>query len=171
MGQCQLGHTYWHQSSHITWSQTAMWVGPTFGQQCPDSSIGVGPTSAQFILLFGMGLLHVTSHWDVILNSLALGRFQFNFRSVIFKLILVNDGWGISYEIALRWMPPDCTDDKSTLVQVMAWCRQATSHYLSQCWLRSVPPNGITRPQWAKFQSWSHLSVHMFLTDVIKPNF
>ena len=24
--------------------------------------------------------------------------------------------------------------DKSTLVQVMAWCRQATSHYLSQCW-------------------------------------
>ena len=26
------------------------------------------------------------------------------------------------------------TDDKSTLVQVMAWCRQATSHYLSQCW-------------------------------------
>ena len=26
------------------------------------------------------------------------------------------------------------TDDKSALVQVMAWCRQATSHYLSQCW-------------------------------------
>ena len=24
-------------------------------------------------------------------------------------------------------------DDKSILVQVMAWCRQATSHYLSQC--------------------------------------
>ena len=23
---------------------------------------------------------------------------------------------------------------RSTLVQVMAWCRQATSHYLSQCW-------------------------------------
>ena len=35
------------------------------------------------------------------------------------------------YEIALRWMPPDLTDDKSTSVQVMAWCRQATSHYLS----------------------------------------
>ena len=27
--------------------------------------------------------------------------------------------------------------DKSTLVQVMAWCRQATCHYLSQCWTRS----------------------------------
>ena len=28
----------------------------------------------------------------------------------------------ISYEIALMWLPPDLTD-KSTLVQVMAWCR------------------------------------------------
>ena len=36
----------------------------------------------------------------------------------------------------------------STLVQVMAWCRQATSHYLSQCWPRSMLPNGVTRPQW-----------------------
>ena len=26
------------------------------------------------------------------------------------------------------------TNEKPTLVQVMAWCRQATSHYLSQCW-------------------------------------
>ena len=33
-------------------------------------------------------------------------------------------------------MSLNLTDDKSTLVQVMAWCRQATSHYLSQCWPR-----------------------------------
>ena len=46
-----------------------------------------------------------------------------------FKLISVNGGWSISYEIALSWMPLDLTDDKSTLVQVMAWCRQATRHY------------------------------------------
>ena len=84
------------------------------------------------------------------INSLALERLQSNFRSVIFKLTLVNGGWGISYVIALRWMPLDLTDDKSTikLVQVMAWCCQATSHYLSQCWLRSMSPNGVTRPQW-----------------------
>ena len=30
----------------------------------------------------------------------------------------------------------------------MAWCRQATSHYLSQCWPRSLSSYGITRPQW-----------------------
>ena len=64
----------------------------------------------------------------------------------------MNGGWGISYEIALRWMPLDLTDGKSTLVQVMAWCRQATSHYLSQCWPRSMSPNGVTRPQWVKPQ-------------------
>ena len=38
------------------------------------------------------------------------------------------------------------TDDKSTLVQVMAWCRQTTSHYPSQCWPRSLSPYGIARP-------------------------
>ena len=62
------------------------------------------------------------------LNSLAPGRFKFNFRKVIFKLTWVNGSWAISHEIALRWMPLDLTDDKSTLVQVMAWCRQAASH-------------------------------------------
>ena len=29
----------------------------------------------------------------------------------------------------------------------MAWCRQATSHYLSQCWPKSTSPYGTTRPQ------------------------
>ena len=80
-------------------------------------------------------------------NSLAPGRSQFHFKKVIFKLTLVNDGWGISYEIALRWMSQDLTDDLSTLVQVMAWCRQVPSHNLSQCWPRSMSPNGVTRPQ------------------------
>ena len=42
-------------------------------------------------------------------------------------------------------MSLDLTDDKSTLVQVMAWCRQTTSHYLSQCWPRSMSLNGVTR--------------------------
>ena len=55
-----------------------------------------------------------------------------------------------SYDNVLRWMPQDLTDDKSTLVQVMAWCHQATSHYLNQCWPRSPTPYGVTRTQWVK---------------------
>ena len=42
----------------------------------------------------------------------------------------------------------DHTDDKSTLVQVMAWCHQAPSHYLNQCWPTSMIPYDITRLQW-----------------------
>ena len=83
-------------------------------------------------------------------NSLAPGKFKWNFRHVIFTQILVIDGWawGICSEIALLWMSLDFTDDQSTLVQVMAWCRQATSHYLSRCRPRSPSPYGVTRPQW-----------------------
>ena len=65
------------------------------------------------------------------------------------KLNSVIHGWGIiSCGIGLRLMPLDLINDKSTLVQVMAWCYHATSHYLSQCWPRSLSPYGVTRPQW-----------------------
>ena len=83
-------------------------------------------------------------------NSLAPEKFEWNFRFVIFKQILVIDDWGISCEIALTWKSQDLTDDKLTLVQVMAWCHHTTSHYLSQCWPSSLSPYGVTRPQWVK---------------------
>ena len=47
-----------------------------------------------------------------------------------------------SCEIALRWMPQNITYKKSLLVQVLTWCRHATSHNLSQCWPRSVASLG-----------------------------
>ena len=73
-----------------------------------------------------------TIHSDYF-NSLAPGKFEWNFRHVIFKQILVIDGWGISCEIALIWMSQDFTNDQSTLVQVMAWCRQAHMYLLQWC--------------------------------------
>ena len=39
-------------------------------------------------------------------------------------------------------MSPDLTGERSTLVQVMAWCRKATSHYLSQYGHRSMTSLG-----------------------------
>ena len=41
--------------------------------------------------------------------------------SVMFKLIWQTNTWSNSGEIALRWIPRNPTDEKSTLVQVMAW--------------------------------------------------
>ena len=40
--------------------------------------------------------------------------------------------------------------EKSIVVSLMAWCRQATRHYLNQCWPRSMLPYGIPRPKWVK---------------------
>ena len=90
---------------------------------------------------WGMGVLSE-------FNSLAPGRFEWNFRCVIFNLISVIDGWSISWRIALKWLPLDLKDGRSTLVQIMDRSHQATSHYLSQYWLRYVSPYGIIRPQW-----------------------
>ena len=67
-------------------------------------------------------------------------------------------------------MPQNLTDDKSTLIQVMAWCRQATSHYRIQCWPRSPTPYGVTRPQWVnslncctiwQIYSWINWSINI----------
>ena len=91
------------------------------------------------------------------INSLAPGKFEWNFGYLIFQIISVIEGWGISCELAHRWMSLHLTDDKSTLVQVMAWCRKATSHYLSQCW--PLSPNGVTRPQWVK--KTGNMSIHV----------
>ena len=81
------------------------------------------------------------------LNSLAPERYWWNIICVIFKAIFLIPGWVISCEIALRWMSLDLTGNKSTLVQVVAWCHQATSHYLSQCWCRSLSSYGVSRPK------------------------
>ena len=40
----------------------------------------------------------------------APGRFEWNFDSAVFKLILVTDGWGIFYKTTLGWMSLNPTD-------------------------------------------------------------
>ena len=94
-------------------------------------------------ILPGMFQLQHQSGWPF--NSLTPGRFQRNFLQSNFQANF-SDWWlkymCISCKIVLKWMPMDLTDGKSTLVQVMAWCRQATSHYLNQCWPRSMSPYG-----------------------------
>ena len=71
-------------------------------------------------------------------KSLVAGRSGWDLKNANFSLVLLIDTFRSSHDNALRWKPWDFTDDKSTLVQVMAWCRQATSHFLRQCWPRSL---------------------------------
>ena len=62
-----------------------------------------------------------------------------------------------SWKINLRRASLDLTDDYSPLGQVMAWCRQATSHYLSKSLPRS--PYGVIRPQGRYTMPYGQISV------------
>ena len=92
---------------------------------------------------------------DVFINSLAFGRSHYNFGSKILKFIPQNSSLGACWEIALRWLPQNLSNVVN-MVQVMAWCRQAPSHYLNQCWPRYLTSYGITRPQWVKHSKIVH---------------
>ena len=100
--------------------------------------------------------------WYWSLNSLAPGGFENIFQNVFFKLISWIDTLSNSCETALRSMPQNPSDDKSTLVQVMAWCRQAASHYLSQCCPKSLSPYGVTRPQWVKSNEYLYITSNIY---------
>ena len=60
-------------------------------------------------------------------------------------------------------MPLGLTDDKSTLVQVMACCLMAPSHYRSQCWPRFMSSYGVTRPQWVDHEQVGEIVCNRFL--------
>ena len=76
-----------------------------------------------------------------VINLLSPGKCWGNFLSVIsFKLIIQNRNLSFLCEISPSWILPILDDDKSNLVQVMAWCRQTASHYLTQ-----GSPYGIIR--------------------------
>ena len=112
------------------------------------SCLGLNVLRVQTILTLLNNGLDLTRWQDpmtfIHINSLAPGKSECNFRFLIFQKISVIDGWVVTCKLALRWMSLNLTDDKSILIQVMAWCRQATSHYLSQCWPRSLSPHGVT---------------------------
>ena len=91
----------------------------------------------------------------VVNNSLVPSRCGNDFKSMISRYILQVTSMKTSCETALRRIPQNTFDNKSTLVQVMTWFPQATNHYLSQCWPRSMSPYAITRPQWITSQWWS----------------
>ena len=74
-------------------------------------------------------------------------------------------------KIVRNWMSMDLTDEKSALVQVMA------SHYLSQCWPRSMLPYGVNRSQWVndflthfKDNFLDHFLWNFFEVNAIRPH-
>ena len=86
------------------------------------------------------------------LTHLSPGKYGDDFKSILFKLLIQNSSLGAHCKSVLRWMSQNLTSEMSTLVQVMAWCRQPTSHYLDQCCPRSLMPYGIISPWWINIE-------------------
>ena len=101
-------------------------------------------------------------------NSLAPGKFEWNFRYLILQIISVIDDWGICCELPLRWMSLNFTDDESTWWhQAITWanvdpdlCRHMPLTWPQ--WVHSSPPgqNGLHfRYFKMHFHEWKALNV------------
>ena len=96
------------------------------------------------------------------INSLAPGKFEWNFKYINFKQILVIDGCPNMNVIGLLWwsvnigsgngLVPSGTkplpEPMLTQISVAIWCHYATMSQLNQWWQRSMMTNGIARLQW-----------------------
>ena len=89
----------------------------------------------------------------LILNSLALVGCGSDSKSVIFENTFYEISSGA---LLVKLLLGEC-QSKPLIISLHgsgnAWYMyfQATSHYLSQCWPRSMSPYGVTRPQWIKW--------------------
>ena len=88
-------------------------------------------------------------------NSLAPASFGSNFKSVINRHILQIKFMSTSCGIVFNWKPQNPFGNKSTLVLIMAWCCQAQSHYLSQCWPISMSTYALLMSKWFTKQQHS----------------
>ena len=93
----------------------------------------------------------------VVFNSLTPGRGGNNFEIIIFELIFLIDILRDSYEIVLWRMLKQQFHEKSTLVQVMAWCGQAARQYLSQYWPRYL----------LTYEIWWHQATNLSFPEMI----
>ena len=93
-----------------------------------------------------------------------------NLNEILIKQVPANImNWWLMY---LLWNYPqvDFTDAKSTLVQVVAWYCQATSHCLSQCWPITLSLYDVTRPQWVHIMDIMILQQHLFEFEYVFTN-
>ena len=68
----------------------------------------------------------------------------------------------ISLETILRRMSGNTFDDKSAFLRAMAWCRQALTHNLSQCWPTAMWSYGVITPNNLSFDSLKCLAISTF---------
>ena len=70
-----------------------------------------------------------------IINTFGLRQNGRRFPDDIFKCIFLKENVWILIKISLKFVHKGPINDIPSLVQIMAWRRQAASHYLNQWWL------------------------------------
>ena len=70
-------------------------------------------------------------NWLMSVNSVVPGRSGCNIKIAILNLALLTGIFQSSYDNVLIRMLQDLTVYKSILIQVIAWCCEATCYYLS----------------------------------------
>ena len=79
---------------------------------------------------------------SVYIFNLSLRGCGLDIECVIYKCLVVITSIHISSAITFKWTVQNLSRDKSALLLVMTWCRQATKHYLRKCYARSLTPFG-----------------------------
>ena len=98
------------------------------------------------------------------IKSLAPGRHGSNFKSMIFNFLMLNNTLGTNGENAPRWIPQNLWANIG-MVNVLV---MVTSHWLNQCWPRSMWPYGISRPKWEWVKSRGDTILHLFNSPILK---
>ena len=67
-------------------------------------------------------------------------------HSIFLCCASLKEKLSILIKMSPKFLPKGLLDNKTALVQIMAWCCQSATLYLKQC-LRSMMPYGFCRPQ------------------------
>ena len=94
-------------------------------------------TSSNLFFSFHISTYHSkpVMWYAIILNTLRPRPNGRHFADEIFKYIFLNENAWIAIKISLKFVPEGFINNIPSLVQTMAWHRQATSRYLNQWWL------------------------------------
>ena len=114
-------------------------------------NITMHENSWHFEVSFGSESEYFSSENKSMLNSFSPGNVAEilkvgSFPNTLYRII--------AFALTVKSLTGKCnttslTDQKSSLVQIMAWCQQVTSHHPSQHWPKSMSPYwyGIINPQ------------------------
>ena len=100
--------------------------------------ISVAQYHYPFMIIYFLFCVATSFSFHIVLTHCPMGDAALILNEHSFKCRVMITLMSISCVTAFMWMVQNPTDDKSTLVQEMACCCQATSHYLIQGWSRSM---------------------------------